>query len=180
MTDRLQSTPSPTTSDTLSERLNRLFDVVRPPNALGRKWTNREVVAACRRDGRDMSESHLSELRRGLKSNPTMRTISALAWFFDVRAGYFTDPVVAAEVEQELAQRESELHAALEVEKSAQEDILDASKELQRAMRASGVSRLAHRGIRNVAAVQEQASMMRALAKALLEDEDLDERDPNP
>ncbi|MEU2039663.1 hypothetical protein [Nocardia niwae] len=100
--------------------------------------------------GRDLSESHLSELRRGVKTNPTMRTVSALAWFFGVRAGYFTDPVVAVEVERELDARESELRAALEAERSTQFDVLEASKELRR----------------------EQASMMRALAKALLEGEE--------
>ncbi|MGY5283534.1 hypothetical protein [Nocardia gipuzkoensis] len=101
-----------------------------------------------------------------------MRTVSALAWFFGIRAGYFTDPVVAAEVERKLAVRESELQAALDAERSAQEDVLEASKELQRALRASGVSRIAHRGIRSVAAAREQASMMRALTKALLEDDE--------
>jgi hypothetical protein len=172
MTKERESPSSVTAPETLSGRINRLFEVVRPPEAPGRRWANREVVAACRESGRDLSESHLSELRRGVKTNPTMRTVSALAWFFGVRAGYFTDPVVAAEVEQELVVRESELRAALDAERSAQEDVLEASKELQRALRASGVSRVAHRGIRNVAAAREQASMMRALAKALLEDDE--------
>ncbi|WP_280384282.1 hypothetical protein [Nocardia wallacei] len=157
---------------TLSERINRLFEVVRPPEELSRKWSNREVVTACRSAGRELSESHLSELRRGVKANPTLKTLDALAWFFGVRTAYFTDPLVAAEVERELAERESRMHAELDAQRSAEEDLLTAGRELQRAMRAAGVTSTAHRGTRNPAAAREQASMMRALAKALLDDEE--------
>lgn len=174
MTNEHEQATNVAAPETLGGRINRLFDVMRPPETPTRPWTNREVVVACRGHGLELSESHLSELRRGVKTNPTMRTISALAWFFDVRTGYFTDPAVAIEVEQDLARRHAELQAALDAERSAQQDVLEASKELQQAMRASGVLKVSHRGVRNVAAAREQASMMRALAQALLEDDEED------
>jgi hypothetical protein len=122
-----------------------------------------------------MSESHLSELRRGVKQNPTLRTLGALAWFFEVRVGYFTDGEVAAEVERELAAREAQLTALREAARVAREDVRAASLELQEAMRISGVTKMAHRGTASVAAAREQASMMRALSRALLHDDDDDD-----
>ncbi|MGW0355793.1 hypothetical protein ACWDXV_16450 [Nocardia nova] len=161
-----------TPGETLAGRINRLFEAVRPAESPGRRWNNREVVVACRGHGLELSESHLSELRRGVKTNPTMRTINALAWFFDVRPGYFTDPVVPEDIERDLERRQAAVQSALAAARSAQEDVAEATKELQQAMRASGVLKIAHRGVRNVAAAHEQASMMRALARALLEVDD--------
>ncbi len=171
---RTPSTPPP---KTVGERLNRLFDVQRPKGSPDRVFTNREVVVACKDAGRDLSESHLSELRRGVKTNPTLRTLEAIAWFFDVRTGYFTDPAVAAEVEAELADREQELHAKLDAERAAQQELRTASEELQRAMRESGVAKVGHRGATNVTAARERARMMRALAEALLSDDESEETD---
>jgi len=158
---------------TLAERLERLFAVSRPPHAPERPWRNNEVVAACKADGRELSESHLSELRRGVKRNPTMRTLEALAWFFGVRVGYFVDPEVAEEVERELDERASRLAAKVDEERRAQEEERAAALALQQAIRESGVTKAAHRagGGRDR---RQRASMMRALARALLEDEDGD------
>jgi transcriptional regulator with XRE-family HTH domain len=158
---------------TLAACLERLFEVHRPLHAPARRWRNNEVVAACRADGRELSESHLSELRRGVKRNPTMRTLEALAWFFDVRVGYFVDPEVAVEVERELDERASLLESKLEADQKAQEDEREAALELQRALRASGVTKTAHRGVVGEGVDRrERASMMRALARALLDDDD--------
>lgn len=169
MTD--QEEPS-RVSPVLSDRLERLFEVQRPPQAPERRWSNREVVVACRAGGRELSESHLSELRRGVKKNPTVRTLQALAWFFQVREGYFTDPAVAAEVERELADREAALHARREESRQAEDELRSATAELQQAMRSSGVTRTAHRGVNDLGAAREQASMMRALARALTDEDD--------
>ncbi|MEK6443859.1 hypothetical protein [Pseudonocardia sp. T1-2H] len=158
---------------TLATRLERLFEVHRPPHAPARRWRNNEVVAACRADGRELSESHLSELRRGVKRNPTMKTLEALAWFFDIRVGYFVDPEVAEEVERELDKRASHLESKLEADQKAQEDERQAALELQRALRTSGVTKTAHRGVAGEGVDRrERASMMRALARALLDDDD--------
>jgi transcriptional regulator with XRE-family HTH domain len=164
------SSPPPT----LKGRINRLFDIIRPPHALDRQYHNKEVAAACKESGRDISESHLSELRRGIKENPTLRILDALAWFFQVRVGYFTDSATAAEVELELAVREAQLHAKLEAQRDAQKDMAEAALELQRAIRASGVTKTAHRATTASTDARERAAMMRALARLILEDEDED------
>jgi hypothetical protein len=157
----------------LSEQLNRLFEVLRPPRSPERTFTNREVVTACRAEGWDLSESHLSELRRGVKQNPTVRTLKAVAWFFEVPVGYFTDPAVTAEVERTLAEREQLLHQQLAEGREAQDELRNAARELQEALRASGVTRTARRDAAgNTRSAREQASMMRALARALVDDED--------
>lgn len=167
-------TDEPSPPPSLQGRINRLFDVIRPPRALDRPYHNKEVVAACKQSGRDISESHLSELRRGIKENPTLRILEALAWFFNVRVGYFTDPATAAEVEVELAVEESQLQAKLEAQREAQQDLAEAALELQRAIRTSGVTKTAHRATTGSADARERAAMMRALARIILEDDEND------
>jgi transcriptional regulator with XRE-family HTH domain len=161
----------------LSDRLNRLFEVQRPPPTPTRTYTNREVVTACKAAGWELSESHLSELRRGVKRNPTLRTLQAIAWFFHVQVGYFTDSAVADEVERDLAEREAKLRATLAANREALDELQSATQELQQAMRASGVTKMAHRGAAvSARTAREQATMMRALARALVaEDEDEDD-----
>ncbi|GAY12566.1 hypothetical protein TOK_1054 [Pseudonocardia sp. N23] len=102
-----------------------------------------------------------------------MRTLDALAWFFDVRVGYFVDPDVAREVERELDERAARLASKVEEERRAQEEERDAALALQKAIRESGVTKAAHRAGdgRNR---RQRASMMRALARALIEDENED------
>ncbi|RZQ59657.1 hypothetical protein [Amycolatopsis suaedae] len=159
----------------LSAQLNRLFEVMRPAQAPERTVTNREVVTACRAEGWELSESHLSELRRGVKQNPTLRTLKAVAWFFDVPVGYFTDAAVTAEVERELADREQRLRQQLDESRHAREELRNAARELQDALRASGVTRTAHRDAAGDArTARERASMMRALARALVDEDDED------
>lgn len=160
----------------LSERLNRLFEVLRPARSPERAFTNREVVTACRAEGWDLSESHLSELRRGVKQNPTVRTLKAVAWFFEVPVGFFTDPAVTAEVERTLAEREQRLLQQLADSRQAQDELRNAARELQDALRASGVTKTARRDAAgDTRSAREQASMMRALARALAEDDEDDE-----
>ncbi len=161
----------PPPPNSLRTRINRLFEVHRPAHALDREYYNKEVVAACKSDGRDISESHLSELRRGVKENPTLRILEALAWFFQVRVGYFTDPDVAGAVEAELAVREAKLRAKLRTDRDAQQDMTDAARELQQAIRDSGVTKTAHRATAGADA-RERAAMMRALARIIRDDED--------
>lgn len=167
MTDHRPQSAAPIS---LGARLERLFSVQRPASEPQRPWRNSEVVAACRASGRELSESHLSELRRGIKTNPTMRVLETLAWFFEVRVGYFTDPAVAAEVEGELAYRETELQARLEAEREAEEDVAAAARELRQALRQTGASRTSHRAV-DAAQARQRASMMRALARALNDDD---------
>ena len=157
---------------TLSGRIERLFAVSRPPHAPDRMWRNSEVVAACRTAGRDLSESHLSELRRGVKSNPTTKTLEALAWFFEVRVGWFIDDELAKTIEQQLIERAERSDQLIAEAKEAQKQEREAALELQRALRHSGVTRVAHRGAGGNP--RERANMMRALARALLEEDEAD------
>lgn len=89
----------------LAAKLDHLFAVVRSPCG-GREYTGREVVAAVNAAGTDLSASHLSELRRGVKTNPTVRVLEGLAAFFGVRTAYLLDdPQAVEEVEAELELR---------------------------------------------------------------------------
>ena len=162
------------TSMTLSDRLNRLFDVRRPEDAPERTYTNREVVTGCKAAGFELSESHLSELRRGVKQNPTLRTLQAVASFFRVPVGYFTDAEIPADLDRELNEQVDRLAQALAANQAAQDELRAATQELQQAMRSSGVTKMAHRGMVNARTAREQASMMRALAKALIAADDED------
>ena len=76
-------------STTFAARLNRLFDTVYPP---GRgPHTAAEVCAALRVVGIAMSAPYLSQLRSGARTNPSEATMTALANFFRIQPGYFTD-----------------------------------------------------------------------------------------
>lgn len=91
----------------LADKLNYLFATVRSPT--GSEYFGKDVVAALRAAGVDLSASHLSELRRGIKTNPTVRVLQGLADFFEVRVAYFfDDPVAVEETKAEL-----ELRAAM-------------------------------------------------------------------
>lgn len=168
------SVASPPT--TFAARIERLFDASRPPSAPTRQWRNSEVVAACRASGRDLSESLLSELRRGIKRNPTTKTLEAIAWFFNVRVGYLIDDTADPAIERELAERARRREAALAEAEEAAGLEREAALELQRAMREAGVTRAAHRGARGNP--RKRAKMMQALAKAL-RDEDADDQSPS-
>lgn len=160
--------PSP--PPTLAGRIERLFEVHRPSNDPERLWRNSEVVAAARAAGRELSESHLSELRRGIKTNPTMKTLGAIASFFDVRVGYFVDEAVAVDVEGELCRRQAHSEERASQRRADLDAEHMAARELQRALRLSGVTKAAHRG--GSGDPRHRAEMMRALARALLEDEE--------
>jgi transcriptional regulator with XRE-family HTH domain len=91
-------------SRSLADKLGYLFDTVRRDD--GSEWTGKDVVSAVRARGVDLSPSHLSELRRGLKLNPTVRVLQALADFFEVRvAFFFDDPEAVSQTESDLELR---------------------------------------------------------------------------
>jgi transcriptional regulator with XRE-family HTH domain len=70
---------------TLADRLNRLFDMVRPRGE-DRQYTNIEVAAAT-----NVSGTYIGYLRRGVRDNPSVDTVQALARFFGVRPSYLVD-----------------------------------------------------------------------------------------
>jgi transcriptional regulator with XRE-family HTH domain len=77
-------------STTLSEKVDRLFRIY--PSPRGREYTYREVAAAIsQQDSVTFSPAYLWQLRTGVKDNPTIRHLQALARFFDVSPAYFFD-----------------------------------------------------------------------------------------
>lgn len=83
-----------------ADKLNLLFETVQPRDA-HREYANSEVAAAT-----DISASYIGYLRKGVRDNPSVETIQALARFFGVRPSYFVDEQVdeehAAAVEAQL------------------------------------------------------------------------------
>jgi len=103
------------TPSTFTERLNRLFELVGSSTTVGAgEPTNRQVAdaitrreAELHRDGLtpepfSISASYLQQLRSGTKTNPSMRTLEALAGYFAVPPAYFFDPRLAEEIESQL------------------------------------------------------------------------------
>lgn len=83
-------------------KLDRLFRTVRPGGG-SREFSYREVARAIEQRGDvTISASYLHQLRSGLKDNPTIKHLEAIASFFGVPASYFLDEQIAAEVGAEL------------------------------------------------------------------------------
>ncbi|MBA0053669.1 XRE family transcriptional regulator [Streptomyces sp. AJS327] len=92
----------------LARRLNQLFETVVNPET-GRKWTNAEVarsIASTVTADKQVAASTISQMRLGVKSNPTASTLTLLARFFWVTLDYFVEE---DEVEAERARVTSEL-----------------------------------------------------------------------
>ncbi|MCZ1006796.1 helix-turn-helix domain-containing protein [Streptomyces lydicus] len=88
-------------AETLSDRLNRLFDVVHPADR--GPYSNTEVAALMEARGlAKITGTYLWMLRTGRRDNPTKRHLEALAAFFGVPAAYWFDDEVAEATAQEL------------------------------------------------------------------------------
>ncbi|MEV7989596.1 hypothetical protein [Micromonospora sp. NPDC085948] len=79
------SGPSPAL---ISERLQGLYVKHRPNHV----YTDAEVADALKAKGLRISAENIRKLRIGAHDNPTASTLTALAEFFGVGAGYFLDP----------------------------------------------------------------------------------------
>lgn len=87
---------------TLAGRLNHLFGV--DVGRKGREPTYREVATAIAdRGGPTVSPSYIWQLRTGLKDNPTLKHLEALAGYFEVEPAYFFDSATAERVEADRA-----------------------------------------------------------------------------
>ncbi|MFI9755784.1 XRE family transcriptional regulator [Streptomyces collinus] len=85
----------------LKDRLNRLFDVVHPPDR--GPYSNSEVAKLMAERGLEtVTSTYLWMLRTGRRDNPTMRHLEALASFFGVPAAYWFDDDVAEKTAQDL------------------------------------------------------------------------------
>jgi ESX-1-secreted protein regulator len=82
--------PEAVTSDpgVLAQRLRYLFDNKRKPD--GKRYSYREVLKAIdQQGGPSMSVGYLSQLVTGVRTNPMMDAVQALAKFFEVPLSYF-------------------------------------------------------------------------------------------
>ena len=86
---------------TLAEKINYLFATVHPA---GRgEFSNAEVERAVAADGgTGLSAAYLSQLRHGVKANPSMRMLEALARFFRVSPAYFFGDELSQKIVAEL------------------------------------------------------------------------------
>lgn len=92
---------SPEAGRTLADKLNRLFQTVRPRG--GGEYSHEEVAAALREGGGPtISATYVWQLRKGLRDNPTKRHLEALANFFGVPPAYFFDEAAAERIDAEL------------------------------------------------------------------------------
>ncbi|GHD65996.1 hypothetical protein GCM10010317_066620 [Streptomyces mirabilis] len=84
----------------LADKLNELFANVRPD--VGHEYSNEQVAAAIRGTGVTISQSYIWQLRKGVKNNPTLKHLEALAGFFGVPAAYFLDTETNNRVAEQL------------------------------------------------------------------------------
>jgi transcriptional regulator with XRE-family HTH domain len=86
----------------IAQRLDHLFETVHPP---GRgPYSLREVVEAINEDAgtRLMSAAYLSQLRTGQRTEPSHSRLAAIAKFFGVDIGYFSDDETAQAADEQL------------------------------------------------------------------------------
>ncbi|MFC5382128.1 helix-turn-helix domain-containing protein [Aquipuribacter nitratireducens] len=90
------------TPRSLASKLDHLFASVRSRGA--DEPTYREVAAAIAdQGGPTISPSYIWQLRTGLKDNPTLKHLQALARYFGVETAYFFDDAAAERIDAELA-----------------------------------------------------------------------------
>ncbi len=94
-------TPAPPVLPNFAARLNSLFATVRAPGE--RVHTNGEVAAQLTAWGHPISKPYLSQLRSGLRTDPSVETVAALARYFRVGPGYFADDHVLSAAEADYA-----------------------------------------------------------------------------
>ncbi|WP_305785982.1 helix-turn-helix domain-containing protein [Symbioplanes lichenis] len=88
---------------TLADRLNHLFEVVRPAGR-SKPFSNPEVARAVSGRGDvQISPQYLWALRNGSRDNPTVKQLEALAAFFGVPPAYFLSDERAADIDEQLA-----------------------------------------------------------------------------
>jgi len=89
-------------AEPLAARVDHLFRTIKPRGA--REYSFEEVAEAIRtRGGPTISATYIWQLRRGLRNNPTMKHVEALAGFFGVPPAYFFDDDTTQRIDAELA-----------------------------------------------------------------------------
>lgn len=86
---------------TLAEKLDHLFEVVQKPG--GGPYSHHDVAVAIEAaGGPTISATYIWQLRRGLRDNPTINHLDALAKFFGVSIVYLIDDSKTEEIESQL------------------------------------------------------------------------------
>lgn len=85
---------------TLADKLDHLFRTVHPGRG---EYSHEEVAATIRARGVTISHTYIWQLRKGLRDNPTIRHLAALAEFFGVPVAYFISDADTARIDGELA-----------------------------------------------------------------------------
>ncbi|MDQ3404099.1 MAG: helix-turn-helix domain-containing protein [Actinomycetota bacterium] len=131
----------------LADKLNRLIAAVHPA---GRgAFTNEEIAAAIRvEQGVEVTHSAISAWRRGTRDNPSFRHLAALAKFFGVPIGYFSDDSESARIDEQLdllaAWRDAQIRAiamrAGELSEAGRAAILEMANRVREIERSAGKS----------------------------------------
>lgn len=93
--------PAPEQPSELSIKLNKLFQTMRKPS----EPTLSNAAAAeaiTRQTGVSISAPYLWQLRQGMKSNPTVAHLRAIAEFFGVTPSYLIDPGIDPKIDEQL------------------------------------------------------------------------------
>lgn len=85
----------------LSIKLNKLFDTMRKPS--DPPLSNAAAAEAItRKTGISISSAYLWQLRTGVKTNPTVTHLRAIAQFFGVAPSYLIDPGIDPDIDAQL------------------------------------------------------------------------------
>ena len=134
--------PSPPAPRALSDKLDHLFQVVRPAKG---EYTHEQVAKAIEeRGGPTISASYLWQLRKGLRDNPTKKHLEALADFFGVPPAYFFDEAAADRIDAELdllaSMRDAEVrHVALRASGLSTQTLKAITDMIERARQLEGL-----------------------------------------
>ncbi|ATL72436.1 helix-turn-helix transcriptional regulator [Nocardia terpenica] len=118
-------------------RLNYLFATV--TSTEGREYSNEQVASAITAAGVSISQSYIWQLRKGIKNNPTLKHVQALANFFGVPPAYFFDEETTDRVGQRLAELKAEQQRLTEIAASSDAQMV--------ALRAGELSRKRRRQV---------------------------------
>ena len=87
----------------MPQKLDRLFDTVRPPNGYGRTYSYAEVAALAEANGGpSISPSYVHALRNDPARRPTRDALQSLAAAFGVSVVYFFDDEIADRLDADL------------------------------------------------------------------------------
>jgi len=85
----------------LSVKLNKLFEIMRKPSAPS--LSNAAAAEAItKQTGVSISSAYMWQLRTGVKNNPTVQHLRAIAEFFGVSPSYLIDPGIDPQIDAQL------------------------------------------------------------------------------